>query len=106
MPNFAALRAAVFPLSTKNLRGGGYPPPPVGARVNLSKRAYASVCHMHGYLSRNVLSNKLVDDNVARWRRPGLGPESAGSAHGAAQTAWREKLMGGGNGELVAFWLS
>ena len=34
MPNFAALRAAVFPLSTKNLRGGGYPPPPVGARVN------------------------------------------------------------------------
>ena len=26
MPNFAALRAAVFPLSTKNLRGG-YPPP-------------------------------------------------------------------------------
>ena len=28
MPNFAALRAAVFPLSTKNLRGGGYPPPP------------------------------------------------------------------------------
>ena len=33
MPNFAALRAAVFLLSTKNLRGGGYPPP-VGARVN------------------------------------------------------------------------
>ena len=28
MPNFAALRAAVFPLSTKNLRGGGYLPPP------------------------------------------------------------------------------
>ena len=28
MPNFAALRAAVFQLSTKNLRGGGYPPPP------------------------------------------------------------------------------
>ena len=32
MPNFTALRAAVFPLSTKNLRGGGYPPP-VGARA-------------------------------------------------------------------------
>ena len=29
VPNFAALRAAVFPLSAKNLRGGGgYPPPP------------------------------------------------------------------------------
>ena len=34
MPNFAALRAAVFQLSTKNLRGGGYPPP-VGARVSI-----------------------------------------------------------------------
>ena len=28
MPNFAALRAAVFPLSTKKPPGGGYPPPP------------------------------------------------------------------------------
>ena len=33
MPNFAALRAAVFPLSTKNLRGGADIRPPVGARV-------------------------------------------------------------------------
>ena len=35
MPNLAALRAAVFTLSGKNLRGvgGGYPPPPVGAWV-------------------------------------------------------------------------
>ena len=33
MPNFAALRAAVFPLSTKNLRGADIRPP-VGARVN------------------------------------------------------------------------
>ena len=32
MPNFAALRAAVFPLSTKNLRGADIRPPPVGAR--------------------------------------------------------------------------
>ena len=33
MPNFAALRAAVFTLSGKNFRRGGYPPPPpVGAR--------------------------------------------------------------------------
>ena len=35
MQNFAALRAAVFPLSTKNIGGGGYPPP-VGVRVNMS----------------------------------------------------------------------
>ena len=35
IPNFAALRAAVFSLFAKNLRGGGYPPPPVGARVKL-----------------------------------------------------------------------
>ena len=34
MSNFAALRAAVFPLSTKNLRGGRISTPPVGARVN------------------------------------------------------------------------
>ena len=32
MPNFVALRAAVFPLSTKNLRGADIRPPPVGAR--------------------------------------------------------------------------
>ena len=35
MPNFAALRAEVFPLSTKNLRGGADIRPPVGARVNI-----------------------------------------------------------------------
>ena len=33
MPNFAALRAAVFPSSTKNLRGGADIRPPVGAQV-------------------------------------------------------------------------
>ena len=33
VPNFAALRAAVFPLFTKNL-WGDIRPPPVGARVN------------------------------------------------------------------------
>ena len=32
-PNFAALRAEDFPLSTKNLRGGTDIRPPVGARV-------------------------------------------------------------------------
>ena len=46
MPNFAALRAAVFPLSTKNLRGGGYPPP-VGARVNFSILPQSSVSGMY-----------------------------------------------------------
>ena len=35
MQNFAALRAAVFPLFMKNPKGGGYPPPPVGARVHV-----------------------------------------------------------------------
>ena len=34
IPNFAALRAAVFPLSAKNLRGGRISAPPLGARVN------------------------------------------------------------------------
>ena len=34
MPNFAALRAAVFPLSTKNLRGADIRPP-LSARVNV-----------------------------------------------------------------------
>ena len=39
MPNFAALRAAVFKLSTKNLRRGRISAPPtVGARVNVSKK--------------------------------------------------------------------
>ena len=33
MHNFAVLRAALFPLSTKNLRGADIRPP-VGARVN------------------------------------------------------------------------
>ena len=34
IPIFAALRAAVFELSAKNLRGGRIPaPPPIGARV-------------------------------------------------------------------------
>ena len=34
-PNLAALRAAVFTLSAKNLRGGGVKrPPPAGNRVN------------------------------------------------------------------------
>ena len=33
MQNFEALRAGVFPLSTKNLRGADIRPP-VGARVN------------------------------------------------------------------------
>ena len=34
--NLAALRAAVFTLSGKNLmEGSGYSPPPVGARVNV-----------------------------------------------------------------------
>ena len=37
MPNFAALRAAVFELSAKNLRGGRIPAPPSvrGLRVTL-----------------------------------------------------------------------
>ena len=33
MQNFAALRAVVFPLFMKNLRGADICPPPVGARV-------------------------------------------------------------------------
>ena len=40
--NPAALRAAVFSLSSKNLRGGGVqtPPPPSRARVNRIKMKY------------------------------------------------------------------
>ena len=34
-PNLAALRAAVFTLSAKNLRGGLLEPPPAGNRVNV-----------------------------------------------------------------------
>ena len=46
MPNFAALRAAVFSLSTKNVRGADIRPPPVGARVKgrLRNKGYAAVC--------------------------------------------------------------
>ena len=33
MQNFAALRAPVFPLFMKNLKGANIHPPPVGARV-------------------------------------------------------------------------
>ena len=36
MANLAALRAAVFPLSAKNLTGGLKSTPPAGARVKLS----------------------------------------------------------------------
>ena len=32
MQNFAALSAAVFPPLMKNLKGGGYPPPPRSVR--------------------------------------------------------------------------
>ena len=39
MANLAALRAAVFSLSAKNLRGGGWnQPPPAGARVKTTTR--------------------------------------------------------------------
>ena len=44
MPNFPALRAVVFLLSSKNLRarGAGYPPP-VGARVNDTHEEFRNV---------------------------------------------------------------
>ena len=43
MPNFAALGAAVFELSAKNLRGGRIPaPPPVGARVKVHVSVHVS----------------------------------------------------------------
>ena len=48
MPNFAALRAAVFPLSTKNLRGGADIRPP-------------SVRGLNGFLPVNhYLTNKAL----------------------------------------------
>ena len=41
IPIFAALRAAVFELSAKNLRGGRIPAPPVGARVKAKAKCIA-----------------------------------------------------------------
>ena len=38
MPNLAALRAAVFPLSRKNLRGHIFAPPPGSARASGRRR--------------------------------------------------------------------
>ena len=49
MPNFAALRAAVFPFPTKNLRGGGADIRPlVGARVNIRGGSITSVPQFYG----------------------------------------------------------
>ena len=46
MQNLAALRAAVFPLSAKNLRGG-VKPPPGPARVNVLVLRHA-IRTLHG----------------------------------------------------------
>ena len=51
MPNLAALCAAFFTLSGKNIKGGGYTPPPVGAWVN--RRTAVFGANLEQLLSQN-----------------------------------------------------
>ena len=55
MPNFMALRAVVYPLFTKNLRGGGYLPPPVGARVNIIDKTKVPIAISTGFRKLELL---------------------------------------------------
>ena len=78
MPNFAALRAAVFQLSTKNLRGADIRPPPVGARVNVPRHELVKARTWYSWLVQNstvderelgrLLSLRLVC-RFGRWSR-------------------------------------
>ena len=58
IPNFAALLAAVFLLSTKNVRGwGGYPPSPSVRGLKAKLLILGKIC---GHLSEKAL-NKLLN---------------------------------------------
>ena len=55
MANLAALRAAVFPLSTKNLTGGGLKSnPPAGARDNKIMHSRKASDGLHPHLSARI----------------------------------------------------
>ena len=56
MPTFAALLAAVVPLSAKNL-GGGYPPPPVCARADWR---YLSCPHSWHSMRSNLFNHIMT----------------------------------------------
>ena len=61
MPSAAALRAAVFALSAKNLRGGGAeinPPPPPGVRV-LNSHLACKLWSMYVAICTNIFAYKL-----------------------------------------------
>ena len=78
MPDFAALRAAVFPLSTKNLRGEGRisAPPPVGARVKIGITQERRVHNLWGKLktiticSASAADSELFDRHIRDASRP------------------------------------
>ena len=61
MPNFVALRAAVFPLSTKNLRGADIRPP-VGARVKVAKSETS-----RWFILLVAIAGKLLLSNDCQW---------------------------------------
>ena len=68
MPNFAALRAAVFPLYTKNRRGwwwGGYPPPPSVRGLKLTVAYICDLCDLHMTLRAY---DTLMIDSAQSWR--------------------------------------
>ena len=107
MPNFAALRAAVFQLFTKNLRGADIRPPSVrglGQIFNMTFKGQ-TIVHSTRLEKRNTIGTScgltcaavfpvcwrpLPADSVAHARpgrlgdsRPGEGRLSSGCVHGA-----------------------
>ena len=82
MANLAALRAAVFSLSAKNLRGGADNRPPVRARVKWpffrpKRRKQAFI----GSRNKRPSSAVLLPDAVARWRGRRALPQSPFGRH-------------------------
>ena len=68
MANLAALRAAVFSLSAKNLRGGGgvKSTPPAGARVNLDRlHTVYFARHLSNFHNRQNIKHTLCMNGIA-----------------------------------------
>ena len=66
MPNFAALHAAVFPLSTKNIRGGRISAPPSvrGLTIDILPmkwNALCLLCHIIPFLASTSISAVMED---------------------------------------------